>query len=172
MKLHHKLAILLAALVVAVGVAWPQISAYAQNTACYFEQGGAKFVAASGCEIEVQPGATFDLQSGTTIGGDLVVDDTFNIDDTVVAISGSQTVTPTYSMMTVAPTVASTITLATGSAEAGDLLLILNTVTTNTNIVDTGATVGGAGIDLGQNDLALFVFLNSVWVEIASPDNS
>lgn len=36
------------------------------STACYMEQGGAKFVAASGCEIELQSGATFDLQSGAT----------------------------------------------------------------------------------------------------------
>lgn len=106
------------------------------------------------------------------IGGNLIVDDVFNIDDTVTAISGSQTVTPSATVLTVAPTVASTITLATGSASAGDFLLILNTVATNTNIADTGATDGGGSIDLGQNDLALFIFLNSIWVEVTSPDNS
>lgn len=54
-----------------------------QNVACYFEQGGAKFVASSGCEIEVQSGGIFDLQSGATIdfssgvdldGADLTID--------------------------------------------------------------------------------------------------
>jgi len=109
---------------------------------------------------------------GFTFTGDVAVDDTFNIDDTLTTISGTQTVTPTYSVMTVAPSVASTITLATGSASAGDFLLVLNTVATNTNIVDTGATAGGAAIDLGANDIALFIYLNSKWVEIASPDNS
>lgn len=39
-------------------------SSYSTN--CYMEQGGSKFVAASGCEIELQSGATFDLQSGAT----------------------------------------------------------------------------------------------------------
>jgi len=107
-----------------------------------------------------------------TVATDLTVDDTFNIDDSAIAISGTQTITPTASVLLVSPSVASTITLATGSATAGDLLLVLNTVTTNTNIVDTGATAGGSSIDLGANDNALFIYLNSKWVEIASPDNS
>jgi len=104
--------------------------------------------------------------------GDITLDGTLNIDDTAITISGAQTVTPTASVLVVAPSVASTITLATGSASAGDFLLVLNTVATNTNIVDTGATAGGGAIDLGLNDNALFIFLNSKWVEIASPDNS
>jgi hypothetical protein len=39
------------------------------NTNCYMEQGGSKFVAGSGCEIEVQSGAIFDIQDGSTVSG-------------------------------------------------------------------------------------------------------
>jgi hypothetical protein len=42
--------------------------AAAQNVACYGEQGGAKHVAASGCEYEFRSGSTLDVQSGTTFG--------------------------------------------------------------------------------------------------------
>jgi hypothetical protein len=40
------------------------------NVPCYFEQGGAKFVASSGCEVEVQSGGTLNIQSGATFIGD------------------------------------------------------------------------------------------------------
>ncbi len=42
----------------------------AQNVPCYFQSpvgSTQKFVAASGCEIEVRSGATFDLQDGATV---------------------------------------------------------------------------------------------------------
>ncbi len=104
--------------------------------------------------------------SGVTVAGVLAVDDTDN------ALTGAQTITPTYSYLQVAPIAVLTITLATGSAVDGDLLVIQNTVATNTNIIDTGATAGGGAIDLGLNDLAVFIFGNTKWIEIASPDNS
>jgi hypothetical protein len=107
-----------------------------------------------------------------TVDRDVTVDDVFNIDDTSTTISGTQTITPSSTFLVVAPTVASTITLATGNASAGDWLIVVNTVTTNTNIVDTGATQGGGAIDLGLDDLAIFLFGNGKWIELASPDNS
>ena len=44
----------------------PANEAQAQNVACYREQGGAKNVAASGCEFEFQSGAILDIQDGVT----------------------------------------------------------------------------------------------------------
>ncbi len=107
-----------------------------------------------------------------TADNDLTVDDTFNLDDTDSALTGSQTITPTTTFYEFAPLTTLTITLATGEATVGDLLILQNTVSTSTVIIDTTATQGGGNITLGANDLALFIFSNSVWVEIASPDNS
>ncbi len=88
------------------------------------------------------------------------------------ALTGAQTLTPTVSYYQVSPTALLTLTLSTGGATDGDLLLIHNLVATNTNIVDTGATAGGGALDLAQDDLAGFIFGDGVWVELFSPDNS
>jgi len=118
-----------------------------------------------------------DVFSGPLAGAvsalnDLTVDDTLNIDDTDNALAGTQTITPTATFYEFAPATTLTLTIATGSATVGDFLILQNTVSTSTVIVDTGATVGGGNITLGANDLALFIFTNTKWVEIASPDNS
>jgi hypothetical protein len=107
-----------------------------------------------------------------TVDPDLIVDDTLNIDETAYALTGTKTITPTATYYQLAPTAALTLTLSTASAGAGDLLILHSTVATNTIIVDTGATVGGGNITLSTNDLALFIYGNSKWIEIASPDNS
>jgi hypothetical protein len=46
-----------------------QLSASAQNTACYIQQGGAGWVAASGCTWDVQSGATLNVDGTLTIDG-------------------------------------------------------------------------------------------------------
>ncbi len=130
------------------------------QTACYQVQGGASWVAGSGCSWSVESGAT------------LSVDSALNLDDTDSTLAGAQTLTPTATYYQMAPATVLTLTLATGSANDGDLLIIHNTVATNTTIVDTGATVGGGNITLAVNDLAMFIYGNSKWIEIASPDNS
>ncbi len=68
--------------------------AQAQNTPCYGLQGGAKWVAASGCEYEFRSGSTLDVQSGAnvtwtpnlTFSGNVTVEGTITLDD--VAFSG------------------------------------------------------------------------------------
>lgn len=104
--------------------------------------------------------------------GDLTVDDTFNIDDTDSALVGAQTLTATVTFYEFAPATVLTVTLATGNAEVGDLLILSNTVTTQTQIVDTGATVGGSVINLGLNDTAIFIYSNSKWVMLSTANNS
>ena len=104
---------------------------------------------------------------------DLIVDDTFNIDETASVIVGTQTLTPTATYYQMSPATTLTVTLATGSASDGDLLILQSLVATDTVIVDTTCTVGGAAITLGSaGDMAVFIFGNSLWCEIASPDNS
>jgi hypothetical protein len=121
---------------------------------------------------DVAVGGDLAVTGDATLSGDVLIDDTFSIDDTDSTIVGTQTLTPTATYYQLAPVSALTLTLATGSAVDGDLLILHNTVATNTIVVDTGATVGGGNITLAANDLAIFVFGNSKWVELASPDNS
>jgi len=113
-----------------------------------------------------------DVDGTVTANGDMVVDDTLNVDDTDSVITGTQTLTPTGTFYELNPGSALTVTLATGSAEVGDLLIVTNVSAQAVIIADTGATVGGGTITLNTNDLAMFIYTNTKWVEIASPDNS
>lgn len=131
---------------------------------------------------------TADVVNGTTVNGttvnagalnatgavvasgDLTVDDTFGTDSTAYSLTGAQTLTPTASYYQLAPL--ATLTLTLGAGTTGDYLILHNTVATSTIVADTGATVGGDAITLGANDLAVFIYGNSAWIEIASPDNS
>lgn len=110
--------------------------------------------------------------SSATFDTDVTIDDTINLDDTDSALTGAQTITPTYTYLQVSPVAVLTATLATGAAADGDLFIIHNLVATTTTVVDTGATAGGGNITLNQDDIAIFIFGDGVWVEIASPDNS
>jgi hypothetical protein len=65
--MRQKIGFLLAALALILFNAWPIM---AQNTPCWREQGGAKWVAGvlagDGCEWEMQSGSTLDVQAGVT----------------------------------------------------------------------------------------------------------
>lgn len=117
---------------------------------------------------------TGDLTVGddATITGDLVVDDVFGIDELSNTDTGTTTLNPVSTYYQVAPVTVLTLTLGTTGVEVGDLLIVHNTVATTTTIVDTGATVGGSDVTLAANDLAVFIYGNSKWIEVASPDNS
>lgn len=120
--------------------------------------------------LNVDGNATVVGNSDVT--GDTTITGTLNTADTDSVLTGAQTITPTYSYLQVSPVAVLTATLATSSAEDGDLLIIHNLVATTTTIVDTGATAGGGNITLGQDDIAGFIFGDGVWVEMFSPDNS
>ena len=102
----------------------------------------------------------------------LTVNNVLNTADTDSALTGAQTITPTYSYLQTSPTTVLTITLATGSAVDGDILIIHNLVSTTTTVVDTTATAGGGDVTIGQDDIGAFIFGDGVWIELFSPDNS
>lgn len=53
-----------------LGAGEEEVAIQRANVPCYFEQGGATFVAGSGCTIDVQSGGTLDLDSGSTFLSD------------------------------------------------------------------------------------------------------
>lgn len=89
-----------------------------------------------------------------------------------LTVTGAQTLTPTVSMYLLAPSAVATVTLATGNAVAGDMLILVGTVATNTVIVDTGATGTGAARTIGNTDVWTGYYNGSVWVEESFADNS
>ena len=125
---------------------------------------------------DFQDGGTsvFEVYDGgtVTIDTDLIVDDTFNIDDTAYSSVGAQTLTPTASFYTLAPATVLTLTLGTTGTVAGDFVWFVSTVSTSTTIVDTTATAGGGNRALGQNDVIGFIYTGSVWAEAFYSDNS
>jgi hypothetical protein len=125
----------------------------------HFEVGGADHV-------------TF-TSSSVTFADDVIIDDTLTLDIATNTSTGSQTITPTTTYLQLNPASTLTATLATGSAVNGDLLILHNIhASSSVVVVDTGATQGGGNITLGANDLAVFIYGNTKWIEIASPDNS
>jgi len=142
------------------------------------QAGGANF------QSDVDMDAALNVDGATTLvgdatitanviaNGDLTIDDTFNLDDMDSALAGTQTLTATVTFYEFAPATVLTLTLATGGAEVGDLLILSNTVATNTVLVDTGATIGGGNITLGLNDTAIFLYSNSKWIMLSTADNS
>lgn len=112
------------------------------------------------------------VTGSATVSADVTVDDTFNIDDTDSLITGTQSISVTASFYEFGPASVLTLTLDTDDVAVGDLLFITNVGSANVVIVDTGATQGGGNVTIGVDDSAVFIFSNSKWIEIASPDNS
>lgn len=142
-----------------------------EDTGLTVTAGGAT-VTAGGLTVTAG-GATVTAGDVGITAGDLTISSgTLAIEETDNVATGAQTITPTKTYYHFAPTAVTTVTLATGAAVEGDLLILHNIVSTNTVIVDTGATQGGGNITLGQDDPAGFIFGDGVWVELFSPDNS
>ncbi|MCL4296128.1 MAG: hypothetical protein KJ077_10390 [Anaerolineae bacterium] len=105
------------------------------------------------------PAAVERVQPSTTIVG------TLRIQPVTVITAGTQVLTPTSSVYLLAPTATATITLVTSTAKAGDFLTLVGSVTTETIIVDTGATATGGNRTLTDTDVLDLIFNGSVWAE-------
>lgn len=78
---------------------------------------------------------------------------------------GNQTLTPTGSLYLLAPTTTLTVSLATGDALPGDVVILMSTVATQTIITDTGATIGGGNLTLSNTYVVGFIFDGTAWVQ-------
>jgi hypothetical protein len=156
----------------ASGTATPILMADQQGTGRLFElrdNATPVFSVDDGGAVTQSGAAT--LSNGLTVSaGGADVTGILGLPATAYALTGAQTITPTATYYELAPAAVLTATLAGGTA--GDLLILANTVTTNTIIVDTGATAGGGNITLAENDIAGFIKVDDTWVELFSPDNS
>lgn len=102
---------------------------------------------------------------------DPVIFGTLRVQPATYITAGTQTLTPLHSMYFLAPTDTATITLSTASAQAGDILILVGTVATNTVISDTGATATGSSRTVGNTDVLDLFFNGSVWAERSFSDN-
>lgn len=119
----------------------------------------------------------------STFGGDLTLTGAFasggsNTLDVVIFESTdltatTTTITPTHTFYSLDTAAAVTITLAASGTE-GQLLILLNDDANATIIADTNlVSVDGNAITLtNADDMAILIYQDSKWHEIASPDGS
>lgn len=99
------------------------------------------------------------------------VDGIWGLAPNTLTSSGSQTLTPTVSLYLVAPTSTLTLTLASGEAKPGDVLVIGSTTTTSTIVLTTNTALA-ASRTISKNDVLEFRYFNSQWVESNYKDNT
>ncbi len=105
--------------------------------------------------------------------GDVTLEGTLNVGDNAYTSVGAQTLDPVNSVYLLSPVTVLTLTLATTTSVAGDFVLLVSQVATDTTVVDTGATVGGGVRTLGSDgDNILLMYDGTKWVEISFADNS
>lgn len=158
--------VLAVALFAASLAALGQMSANAQNTACYARQGGAMLVAGSGCEYEFQSGSVLDIQNGAaaSFGGDLVL-----TAQTAISVTDGGVITATGAYQPLESAAEVTATIAAG--DAGATLVLVNTANTTINIADTGAAKLSAAAALGQYDSLTLISDGTNWIEVSRSDN-
>ena len=124
----------------------------------------------TGCTVSAA--GVLQCDGAGTFGG-AVVDGKLNLDDVTYTSVGAQNLTPTDSMYELNPASVLTITLQTGSAAKGDILVLINIAAVNVTIVDTNVKTSDGGlVTLGQDDAIMFIFMGSHWYEVAHSPNS
>ena len=97
----------------------------------------------------------------------------FNMEPVDYVLCGTQSLTPAASFYTLDPAEALTLTLAVNSANAGDMLFLTNVSTYTVTITDTNLLSStGNALTMGQDAVAVFIFVGASWYEIALSDNS
>lgn len=86
-----------------------------------------------------------------------------------VTATGTQTVTPTRSLLLLNN--AATLTLTVGTGVEGDVLIVISEVTTNTIFQTTNTTLASAQT-ISQNDVLRFTYANSQWVNEIDLNNA
>lgn len=145
------LAVLVAACFLLVGVLafWnPAPTAGQSNIPCYRAQGGAQYVAGSGCAYQFQSGATLEAQVGSRIlaGGYLLAPA-----QTPIAVTPGSPIAANGLFQPFSSGAVTGLTLTVGSA--GQVYVYMNTGTNAVTITDTGTTVLASNFAMGQYDV-------------------
>lgn len=156
----------------------PMTPAVAQNVTCYRMQGGAKWVAASGCEYEFQSGSTLDIQDGVTastadwsVTDDLTVaGDLVNTPGTTIVVTPGGTVTPLGAYVPISST-AGAGTSAIAGPTAGRMIYIVNVSATTITFTDTGTLKLSGNIALGQYDTLTLRGDGTNWIQVGTSNN-
>jgi hypothetical protein len=122
--------------------------------------------------FKVSNSGSADVALDLSVSRDAIVDDVLNVDDTVNQATGTSEVSISGSFYVFSPTATLTATLGSTGVNDGDLLWVTNRTTETVVIVDTGATIGGGNLSLGQYDVLGFVYLDSKWMQMYAADNS
>jgi len=192
--MRNKILILVAAVLIGLVSAWTSLAQY--SVPCYREAGGEKWVAgllgSTGCEWEMQSGATLDVQSGVTEthANNVTFSGTVTQSGSVVmsglpyfppqseVVAAGFTITPTSRVvvLTSAAAVTSSATLAiiTSTINAGTPLILRNGNASDVITIDgTGGTIEcKANVALGASDTLTLVYNGLVWNCLSSYDNS
>lgn len=104
--------------------------------------------------------------------GGAIIQNILNLDPITATDTGAHNLTPVGSLYLYNPSAIGTVTLQTGSASSGDIVILVNISSNAVTIADTGATPGGSTVVLGENDVAAFVYTGSLWACIFNSDNS
>lgn len=112
-------------------------------------------------------GCSISAAGALQCNGGAVVDGVISLNETAYALTGAQNLAPAASFYELAPAATLTLTLQTGSAAVGDILILANTVATSTIIADSNIrTSTGGALTLGQYDVIAFVFAGGAWYEL------
>lgn len=122
----------------------------------------------------IVPLASIRPADAAPAAGRTSVDGVWGLAPQTIALSGDQTLTPTVSSYLLAPTSTMTLTLSITDAKAGDFIFFVGTVSTDTVIVDTGATAGGGARTISNADIIGFIYdaVSGKWLEAFYSDNS
>lgn len=118
------------------------------NIPCYRAQGGAQYVAGSGCAYQFQSGATLEAQVGSRIlaGGYFLAPA-----QTPIAVTPGAPIAANGLFQPFSSGAVTGLTLTVGSA--GQVYVYMNTGTNAVTITDTSTTVLASNFAMGQYDV-------------------
>lgn len=161
--------------------------ANAQNTDCYHQQGGSKWVCDNGGEFELQTGALLEVQSGATLevesGATLNAQSgaIFDIDagavisltelsfpkQTAFTVGTDGVITPTGTYQPITAAAARGVGSIVQAGSAGDLLILVNVGANTITLTDTGTLKLSGNAALGQLDTIILMSDSDNWLQIA-----
>lgn len=145
----------------------PAPTAGQANIPCYRAQGGAQYVAGSGCEYQFESGATLEAQRGSivSLGGSVL-----GPLQTPIAVVYQTPFAPTgFNQPIIAQTATAVVSFTVPSAPG--IYVITNVGGANITLDDAGNTVMAGDFAMGQYDAAWFYSDGTRMIELGRSNN-